>query len=154
MSKPAGFTLDASHPQVVAATAESADVAAVLRAVAVIDAAVVRGDKAVFLASLARDCVVNSPANRVVGYDTIAQVFARGSIGHDAFTKRIDHAAPYGDDHVVLMGEEIYLPLDAAPDAQPVHRRFTDLWRRDTDSETGWVIGLRHATIRATEGKI
>jgi ketosteroid isomerase-like protein len=134
----------------VAAAADSADVAAVLAAVAVIDAAVVRGDAAVFLASLARDCLVNSPANRVVGYDQIERVFARGAIGHDAFTKRVEYAAPYGDDHVVLMGEEIYLPLGAPADAPSVHRRFTDLWRREGE---GWVIGLRHATIRQTEGK-
>jgi ketosteroid isomerase-like protein len=145
-----GFLLDTFHPQVAAAMTASGDVAAVLAAVAVIDAAVVRGDAAVFLVSLAPDCVVNSPASRAVDHATIECVFARGAIRHDAFTKRVDHAAPYGADHVVLMGEESYRSLGAAADAKPVHRRFTDLWQREGER---WVIGLRQATICLTEGK-
>ena len=50
------------------------------------------------------------------------------------------------DDYVVIMGEEVVKPRDAAANAgKTVSRRFTDVWRRESDGK--WRLTIRQATI-------
>lgn len=125
------------------AIAANPDLAAVLAASDAVDRAIVSGDKAVFLATLADDCVVNTPGNRVAGKAQIAEFFDRGQIDYESYHKRIEHFEPNGA-HVLVMGEETYVPRDGTPAPPTVSRRFTDLWRNDGDR---WVIAIRQATI-------
>ncbi len=133
-----------ANPQVEAAAADHPDIVAVLRASDVVDQTLVNGDKAAFLSALASDCAVNTPGNRVAGHAQIAAFFDQGLIHYHRYHKRIEHLARYGDGHVVMMGEEIYVPDDGTVTPPTVSRRFTDLWRRDGDR---WVIAIRQATI-------
>jgi ketosteroid isomerase-like protein len=49
-------------------------------------------------------------------------------------------------DHVVIMGEEVVKPRDTAPNAgKTVARRYTDIWRRESDGR--WRLTVRQATI-------
>jgi ketosteroid isomerase-like protein len=53
-------------------------------------------------------------------------------------------------DHVVLMGEEVVRPRDAAANAgKTVRRRFTDVWRREPDGT--WLLTIRQATITSVD---
>ncbi|WP_010161870.1 MULTISPECIES: nuclear transport factor 2 family protein [unclassified Sphingomonas] len=133
-----------ANPQVEAAAVGHPDIAAVLGASDAADQTLVSGDKAAFLAVLAPDCTVNTPGNRVAGHAQIAAFFDQGLIHYRRYHKRIEHLARYGDAHVVMMGEETYVPHDGTATPPTVSRRFTDLWRRDGDR---WVIALRQATI-------
>jgi ketosteroid isomerase-like protein len=126
-----------------AAIAAHPALAAVLAASDAVDRAIVTGDKATFLATLADDCVVNTPGNGVAGKAQIADFFERGQIDYAYYHKRIEHFEPYGA-HVLVMGEETYVPRNGTPSPPTVSRRFTDLWRKDGDR---WVIVIRQATI-------
>jgi ketosteroid isomerase-like protein len=65
-------------------------------------------------------------------------------ISYDSADSIIEFAEARGD-LVVLMGEEVVTPKDATRDSgQTVHRRFTDVWRRDDDGV--WRLTIRQAT--------
>jgi len=54
------------------------------------------------------------------------------------------------EDHVVIMGEEVVKPRETAPNAgKTVRRRFTDVWRRESDGK--WRLTIRQATITSVE---
>jgi uncharacterized protein (TIGR02246 family) len=126
-----------------AAIAAHPALAAVLAASDAVDRAIVTGDKATFLATLADDCVVNTPGNRVAGKAQIAEFFELGQIDYESYHKLIEHLELYGA-HVLAMGQETYVPRNGTPSPPTVSRRFTDLWRKDGDR---WVIAIRQATI-------
>jgi len=129
--------------------ARSPQVAAVLAAADRVDAAIVAGDKTAFMAALAPDVVVNTPANRVSRREAIAGFFDHGKISYSSYHRVIEYAASRGADEVVLMGEEIYLPRDTADHAgKTVHRRFTDIWRLELGH---WLLIIRQATISQVE---
>jgi ketosteroid isomerase-like protein len=53
-------------------------------------------------------------------------------------------------DHVVIMGAEVVKPRDTAANAgKTVSRRFTDVWRRESDGK--WRLTIRQATITSIE---
>jgi hypothetical protein len=52
--------------------------------------------------------------------------------------------------NVVIMGQEIVKPRDTAANAgKTIRRRFTDVWRRDSDGTRR--LTVRQATITALE---
>jgi hypothetical protein len=53
-------------------------------------------------------------------------------------------------DQVVVMGEEVVVPQGAAANAgRTVRRRFTDVWREDSDGQ--WRLTIRQATITSVD---
>lgn len=115
-------------------------VAGALVAVDAIDRAAVGDDPAGFAALLAADLAVNNPQNGVSVRGATAQRSAAGSIRYARYDRVIDYAGLRGD-MVLLMGEEIVQPRDAAG---IVHRRFTDLWKPVAGH---WKLTARQATI-------
>ncbi len=129
----------------VAEAATNPRVAAVLRAVDAIDAAIVAGDKDGFVHAFADDAVVNSPSNTVATKAMAAARYQSGVLTYKYLHRSIEYAAPRRDDEVVLMGEETYEPPAGGPLAgKTVRRRFTDLWRLQ---DGRWRLSLRQATV-------
>lgn len=93
--------------------------------------------------------VANTPGNAVVPGEDILKLFAAGTIAYRHVEQTIEYAGSHGPDIVVLMGEEIVVPGDGAPNAgKRIRRRFTDVFRRE-DGE--WRHDLRHANVVAIE---
>ena len=119
-------------------------IAAVMRAVEKVDAALIADEYAVFAAALAPELVVNNPVNVVAQRGVVAQLNADGKISYSQYERLIEHASLRGD-MVLLMGEEIVVPKGHNPLAgQTVHRRFTELWRPEGEK---WLLSARQATI-------
>jgi len=63
--------------------------------------------------------------------------------------QHIEYAGSHGPDMVVLMGEEIVVPGEGAANAgKRIHRRFTDVFRRENGE---WRHDLRHANVISIE---
>lgn len=123
-------------------------VAEALKAIDQIDAAVLVQDAEGFAALLASDLVVNSPRNIVNFREQTLGTFRAGAIDYSAYERKIEFAGVRGDG-VVVMGKEIVKPIGQAPDAgKTVHRRFTDVWRKE---DGAWKLSLRQATILSVE---
>jgi hypothetical protein len=89
--------------------------------------------------------VANTPANAVVTGDKMLEQFARGTVGYQSVEQHLDYAASHGPDLVVLMGEEVVVPRTGAPNAgKRIHRRFTDVFRRENGE---WRYDVRHANV-------
>lgn len=138
---PASAAWTAADPAV-AAAAKDARIAGALAAVDRIDQAAIRDDHAAFAALLADDLAVNNPQNGVSVRGATARRGAAGQISYTRYDRVIDYAGLRGD-MVILMGEEIVVPTGPGL-AQPMHRRFTDLW---TPVAGGWRLTARQATI-------
>ena len=133
----------------VATAAKDPVIAAALAARARLDAGFAAQDVEAVAALSARDLIVNSPANMVVRLDTVLDFFRAGRMNYHSVDVRIEAVDARGD-HVVLMGEEIVKPKEGAPNAgKTVRRRFTDVWRRDSDG--AWRLTIRHATVTSVE---
>jgi hypothetical protein len=93
--------------------------------------------------------VANTPGNVVVKGDQMLEQFARGTVGYAAVEQRLDYAASHGPDIVVLMGEEVVVPRAGAANAgKRIHRRFTDVFRKEKGE---WRHDLRHANVISIE---
>jgi hypothetical protein len=89
--------------------------------------------------------VANTPNNTVVRGAQLLELFAAGTVSYEHVEQRIDYAASHGPDMVVLMGEEIVVPGEGAANAgRRIHRRFTDVFRRENGE---WRHDLRHANV-------
>lgn len=127
------------------AISDDRDIAAALAASDAIEAAIVARDLDAFTALHAPECIVNSPANRVIDGATAARAFAAGMIDYSSFERRVEHAGKLPNGMVVIMGEEVLVPRGTSPNAgKTVRRRFTDLWRNDAGQ---WRLSVRQATI-------
>jgi ketosteroid isomerase-like protein len=133
----------------VAAAAEEPAIAAALAARARLDAAFAAQDVKGVAAVLAKDLVVNTPANRVARLETVIGFFNAGRMNYESVDVTIEALEARGD-HVVFMGEEVVVPRESAPNAgKIVRRRFTDVWRKESDGE--WRLTIRQATITSVE---
>jgi ketosteroid isomerase-like protein len=93
----------------------------------------------------AKDLIVNTPANRVARREQVLGFFKAGRMSYESADVTIE-AVDARDDHVVIMGAEVVKPRETAPNAgKTVSRRFTDVWRRDSDGK--WRLTVRQATI-------
>ena len=93
--------------------------------------------------------VANTPANAVLTGREMLESFVRGAVGYQSVEQHLDYAASHGPDLVVLMGEEIVVPRAGAPNAgKRIHRRFTDVFRRENGE---WRYDLRHANVISIE---
>ena len=93
--------------------------------------------------------VANTPSNTVVPGEEMLKRFAAGTVNYRHVEQNIEYAGSHGPDMVVLMGEEIVVPGEGAPNAgKRIRRRFTDVFRRE-DGE--WRHDLRHANVVTVE---
>jgi ketosteroid isomerase-like protein len=133
----------------VAAAAEDPAIAPALAARTRLEAAFAAQDVEGVEALSASDLIVNTPANRVARRDTVIGFFRMGRMNYESMDVTIDGLDARGD-HVVIMGEEVVVPKESAPNAgRIVRRRFTDVWRRESDGQ--WRLTIRHATIVSLE---
>jgi len=94
--------------------------------------------------------VVNAPNNQVVvGRQQNLDKFVRGGvINFSSFERTIEFMRVDGEFGVV-MGLETVVPRTDAPSAgliagQVIHRRFTNIWRKEGDT---WRLYWRHANV-------
>jgi ketosteroid isomerase-like protein len=107
-------------------------------------AAILARDAEAFAQSLASDITVNTPGNRVARRDEVIQRFLSDQISYHSFDTTIELVERKGD-LVVIMGEEAVTPAAAAAHAgKTVRRRFTDVYRQETDGV--WRLTIRQAT--------
>jgi hypothetical protein len=92
--------------------------------------------------------VANTPGNAIVSGEQMRAQFARGSIGYAAVEQKIEYAGSHGPDVVVLMGEEVVVPRAGANEGKRIHRRFTDVFRKENGE---WRHDLRHANVVSVE---
>ncbi len=93
--------------------------------------------------------VANTPGNSVVAGDVLLELFSTGDLKYEHVEQHIEYAGSHGPDMVVLMGEEIVVPGEGmANPGQRVHRRFTDVFRRENGD---WRHDLRHANVIEVE---
>jgi len=88
--------------------------------------------------------VANTPNNSVVPGKELLELFARGTVGYDDIEQNIEYASSHGPDIVVIMGEEIMVPSAGANAGKRMHRRFTDVFRRENGE---WRHDVRHANL-------
>ena len=135
----------AANPEVAAAAKET-KIAAVLEAVNVIDAALIKDDHAAFAALLAQDLVVNNPQNSVSIRGATGRRNTSGLISYSSYVRSVEYAGMLGE-MVLLMGDERVLPKgDSQMAGKEVRRRFTDVWKMEGGH---WVLTARQATIVA-----
>jgi ketosteroid isomerase-like protein len=100
-------------------------------------------------ALFAKDLVVNAPSNRVARLDQVLGLFRAGRMNYESVDVIIE-ALDTRKDQVVIMGEEIVKPRGAASNAgKTVSRRFTDVWRKESDGK--WRLTIRQATITSVK---
>lgn len=93
--------------------------------------------------------VANTPSNSVVPGTQLLKLFAAGTVSYSHVEQNIEYAGSHGSDMVVLMGEEIVVPGEGAPNAgRRIHRRFTDVFRKENGE---WRHDLRHANVVSIE---
>jgi len=93
--------------------------------------------------------VANTPGNAVVNGAQMRAAFARGGVSYVSVEQKLDYAGSHGPDIVVLMGEEVVVPGPGAQNAgKKVHRRFTDIFRKENGE---WRHDVRHANVVSIE---
>jgi len=93
--------------------------------------------------------VANTPANAVIAGDVLLELFGSGDISYEHVEQHIEYAGSHGPDIVVIMGEEIVVPGEGLANAgRRIHRRFTDVFRRENGE---WRHDLRHANVTEIE---
>jgi len=88
--------------------------------------------------------VVNAPTNAVVvGQRAVLETFVhRGVINFSSFERTVEFVRVDGD-FAIIMGAETVRPVGDAPmSGQTVHRRFTNIWKKEGGT---WRLFARHA---------
>jgi hypothetical protein len=87
---------------------------------------------------LSDDFIVNSPLGRILTKAEMLDLLQRGIIRHYSYDEQIELMTRQGD-LVVVMGHDA---VTHTPDASPIRRRFTNVWRERAGS---WQLIARHA---------
>jgi ketosteroid isomerase-like protein len=125
--------------------AQAPEIAAALRASEAQVDAILRHDATAFAASFAADAEATVPANKVVDRASIIGEFRAGIIDFRTYDISFEYVGMRGS-LVVIMGEDVVTPQNKAPLAgKTLHRRFTDVWRKDADGV--WRLTVRQATV-------
>jgi len=133
----------------VAAAAKGAVAAEAIAARQKLDAAFAAQDVDAVSALCAKNVVVNTPWNRIARLEQVLGLFKAGRMNYESADETIEAVDVRGD-HVVIMGEEVVKPRDTAANAgKTVRRRFTDVWRKESDGR--WRVTIRQATITSVE---
>ena len=89
----------------------------------------------------AEEFMVNSPLNTVApDRATVLDLVRSGRLRYASFERRIEQVRVRGDLAIVMGGETVQ-PA-ATPDAPPVQRRYTHVWRHEAGR---WQLIARHA---------
>lgn len=102
------------------------------------------GDVAVLDRLWTDDFLVNSPLSLVNDKSRTLALLEAGRIRHTSLTFEIERMSCHGD-VVVVMGRD---RVTDGPDETVSHRRFTNLWRRESDD---WRCFARHANVTSRE---
>lgn len=135
----------------VAAAAHDPVIAAALAARARLDAAFAAQDAEATAALFAKDLIVNTPGNQVARLETVMGFFKAGRMHYESVDETFEALEARGD-QVVMMGEEVVRPKGTSPNpnaGKTVRRRFTDVWRKESDGQ--WRLTIRQATITSVE---
>jgi hypothetical protein len=84
------------------------------------------------------DFIVNSPINRILTKSEALDLLERGVIRHFSYDEQIELMTRHGD-LVIVMGHDL---VTNTPNAQPIRRRFTNVWCETAGS---WQLVARHA---------
>ena len=92
--------------------------------------------------------IVNAPSNQVMpNRSAVLDWFRKGMTARSSYERSIEQVRVDGD-IAVVMGAETLTPIGNAPLAgQTVHRRFTNVWKKEGDT---WRLWARHANIIPT----
>jgi ketosteroid isomerase-like protein len=87
--------------------------------------------------------IVNAPSNRILpDRNAVLDWFRKGMTTRSSYERMIEEIRVDGD-IAIVMGEEILTPTASAPHAgQTVHRRFTNIWKKEGEA---WRLWARHA---------
>lgn len=116
-----------------------------------INDAALKGNGAVFEEVLSPDFVTNPPSNRVARRGDLIALFSSGRVVYTSITATVDFAEQLGEDLVVVMGTESTtqsaMPADAGLGANvtaaPLHRRYTNVYRRE---QGAWKLLVKQST--------
>ena len=111
-------------------------------------AAMIAGRVSAETGRLSTTFVAHTPNNSIVPGKELLELFARGTVGYDDIEQNIEYAGSHGPDIVVIMGGEIMVASAGANAGKRVHRRFTDVFRRENGE---WRHDVRHANVIFTE---
>lgn len=89
------------------------------------------------------DVTVNHPTNRIVKEkEELLNLIKKGVIHYTAF-ERTPETFLFYKDMVIVMGSEIVIPADGAPNAnKKLQRRYTNVWMKRNGQ---WKLTVRHA---------
>jgi ketosteroid isomerase-like protein len=92
--------------------------------------------------------IVNSPFNQVLpNRSAVLDWFRKGMTTRSSYERSIEQIRVDGD-IAIVMGAETLKPTGKAPLAgQTVHRRFTNIWKKEGDT---WRLWARHANVIPT----
>lgn len=109
--------------------------------------AVLNEDVAALERLWAEQFIVNNPQNEIsANREAVLDRVRRGLIRYSKFERQIE-AIRFNGDIAIVMGSETVVPKsDAATPRQPVHRRFTNIWRK---TGATWRAIARHANVIA-----
>ena len=114
------------------------------------------GDAAEFGRLLSLEFVASDPSNTIRNRDELIAVVSSGRLKYDSIETDIDFAKQLGDNLVVVMGTESTTQsavptsgdLETAALAGTLHRRFTNVFRKEDDS---WRLLVKQSTIISIE---
>ena len=97
----------------------------------------------------ADEFIVNNPQNEIsADRNAVLNRVKRGLIRYSTFERRIE-AIRFNKDIAIVMGSETVVPKsNAGASSRPVHRRFTNIWRKTGDT---WHAIARHANVIAAK---
>jgi ketosteroid isomerase-like protein len=89
--------------------------------------------------------IVNAPTNQVLpNRNAVLNHFRKGMTTRSSYERSIEHVRVDGD-IALVMGAETLKPTGSAPLAgQTVHRRFTNIWKKEGGA---WRLWARHANV-------
>lgn len=105
--------------------------------------AIFKGDAPSLDSLMDDDITVNHPTNRIVKEKKeLLDLIKQGVIRYTAF-ERFPETFLFFKDMVVVMGSEIVVPAESAPNAgKRIQRRYTNIWMMKNNK---WKLGVRHA---------
>jgi ketosteroid isomerase-like protein len=89
--------------------------------------------------------IVNAPFNQVLpNRSAVLDYFRKGMTTRSSFERSVERVRVDGD-IAIVMGAETLKPIGDAPQAgQTVHRRFTNIWKKEAGT---WRLFARHANV-------
>jgi ketosteroid isomerase-like protein len=106
-------------------------------------AAIFKGDAEALDNLMDDDVTVNHPTNRIVKEKKeLLELIRQGVIRYTSF-ERFPETFLFFKDMVIIMGSEIVVPAQGAPDAgKSLNRRYTNVWM---NKDGKWRLTVRHA---------